>query len=254
MVVPRAWRGVRGSVSGGRGPLSVAQAAPPLPLPPPQTLLMKSSWPHSGGGRQEGEEGGGRREEAGAEEGGRRRQPEQPGTRSRSTWREHPGLCVEELVSSGAPSSVWRACGCPGVQGPGTAGTSGGVLGLYEFGGVVDALCVCVIWAQGLRMRVAGCVCTSVCPVCRAGPAVVCVVVALLLGNVFLGNGHWGGQWAGCVDGFVPTCQGLHTCTWCQRSSLLYVCVLSPCTHACALCDSRVSGCCVSLLLRACVL
>lgn len=69
LVVPRAWRGVRGSVSGGQGPLSVAQAAPPLPLPPPQTLLMKSSWPR-GRGREAGGRGGRGKEGGGGLGGG----------------------------------------------------------------------------------------------------------------------------------------------------------------------------------------
>lgn len=90
-------------------------------------------------------------------------------------------------------------------------------------------LCVCVF--SGLRMRVAGCVCTSMCPMCRAGPAIVCVVVALLLGNVFLGNGHWGGQWAGCVDGFVPMSGVAYVYMVSEEQPLVCPCAVSvyPC-------------------------
>ena len=113
--------GVSVSVS-GEGDCVWPGSAPPLPLSPPQTHLMKSSWTEGGseGGREGGgwEGGGGRGRAGGSPE------PWPLGTATDSnslcsTWRDT--LCAEELVSPGAPASLgesgvswssggWREC------------------------------------------------------------------------------------------------------------------------------------------------
>ena len=102
--------GVSASVS-GEGDCVWPGSAPPLPLSPPQTHLMKSSWTEGGseGGRE------GRRRLGGRGRAGGSPEPRPLGTATDSdslcsTWRDTP--CAEELVSPGAPASL----GEPGVS------------------------------------------------------------------------------------------------------------------------------------------
>lgn len=108
--------GASASVS-GEGDCVWPGLAPPLPLSPPQTHLMKSSWTE--GAREGGREEAGRAREAG--EGGRQPRAAATGTATDSdslcsTWWD--SLRAEELVSPGAPSSLGEPRGVLEFRGP----------------------------------------------------------------------------------------------------------------------------------------
>ena len=116
--------GASASVS-GEGDCVWPGLAPPLPLSPPQTHLMKSSWTE--GAREGGREGGGG--EGGGGRGGR------PAAQSRGHRHRH-GLRLSLLHLAGHPEcrgtgESWGpllsqgAPGCLGVQGAGASALGG---------------------------------------------------------------------------------------------------------------------------------
>ena len=107
--------GASASVS-GEGDCVWPGLAPPLPLSPPQTHLMKSSWTE--GAREGGRRRGGRGRQGRAAGSPEPRPPAHPTDSDSlcSTWRDT--LRAEELVSPGAPASLGEPRGVLAFRGP----------------------------------------------------------------------------------------------------------------------------------------